>query len=68
MMSNTIVHNCTHVKCIDNSKLKKSNTKVDELDMFNIILDVSHLRSKLPFANKFQPQGASVLYFFAKTL
>ena len=31
-------------------------------------LHVSHLRSNLPFANKLQPQSASVLWFFAKTL
>ena len=46
---------------------EESNAKFDELT-FQHNLDVRHRRSNLPFANKLQPQGASVLWFFAKTL
>ena len=62
-MSSTIIP----CKCTHNSKLEESNAKFDELT-FQHNLDVRHRRSNLPFANKLQPQGASVLRFFAKTL
>ena len=62
-MSSTIIP----CKCTHNSKLEESNAKFDELT-FQHNLDVRHRRSNLPFANKLQPQGASVLWFFAETL
>ena len=55
-MSSTIIP----WKCTHNSKLEESNAKFDELT-FQHNLDVRHRRSNLPFANKLQPQGASVL-------
>ena len=55
-MSSTIIP----CKCTHNSKLEESNAKFDELT-FQYNLDVRHRRSNLPFANKLQPQGASVL-------
>ena len=60
-MSSTIIP----CKCTHNSKLEESNAKFDELT-FQHNLDVRHRRSNLPFANKLQPQGASVLCFFCK--
>ena len=47
----------------------KNQTQSSTSWHFNIIwynLDVRHRRSNLPFANKLQPQGASVLWFFCK--
>ena len=55
-MSSTVIP----CKCTHNSKLEESNAKFDELT-FQHNLDVRHRRSNLPFANKLQPQGASVL-------
>ena len=62
-MSSTIMP--CKCKCTHNSKLEESNAKFDELT-FQHNLDVRHRRSNLPFANKLQPQGASVLCFFCK--
>ena len=40
--------------------LKNQSAKVDELTLQHN-LDMNHLRSNLPCANKLKPQGASVL-------